>query len=424
MLKSISLLGKSTGRGALGLWTHNLKSIDFISYQSPNYKGSAIKIGAGVQSYEAYAAADAHGLRTLGGTCPTVGLAGGYTQGGGHSTLSSTYGLAADNALEWEVVTAAGAQVVASQTQNQDLYWALSGGGAGTFAVVMSLTSRVFPDGEIGGASLTFNSESVSSDTYWEAMGLLHETIPAYVDIGGIVDYIATGTALSFNVLNFPGKTKAQVNTIIQPLTASLSKLGISYSLNITSFPTFIQHFNNYFGPLPYAVDASAQLSGSRLIPRSVVLDNNKALTATLQNITSSGQFYVAGLGISAPLSLSSNFPTTNAVLPAWRTTLLHLLIVAEWNFTAPLSDNLALQARLTDEIVPSLESLTPGSGAYLNEANFEQPNFQQNFYGANYPKLLQVKTEWDPDNLFYAKTAVGSEAFVVAADGRLCRTG
>ena len=378
-------------------------------------------MGAGVQAYEAYAAADAHGVRVLGGTCPTVGLAGGFTQGGGHSTLSSTYGLAADNALEWEVVTAAGAHLVASRTQNQDLYWALSGGGAGTFAVILSLTAKVFPDGEIGGASLTFGSGTVSSDTYWEAISVFHDSIPGYVDIGGIVDYIATSTALEINVLNFPGKSKAQVHSIVKPLTDRLTELKIEYTLNVTSFPTFIQHLNNYFGPLPYAVDASAQVSGSRLIPRSVVVKNNKALTTTLQDITSGGQFFVAGLGISAPLSLSSNSPTSNAVLPAWRTALLHLLIVAEWNFTAPLSDNLALQARLTDKIVPSLEALTPGSGAYLNEANFEQPDFQQAFYGENYAMLLEVKRRWDPDNLLYARTAVGSESFMVAGDGRLC---
>ena len=422
LLKRTSLLGKSTGRGALGLWTHNLKSIDFIDYQSPSYKGSAIRMGAGVQAYDAYAAADAHGLRVIGGTCPTVGLAGGFTQGGGHSTLSSTHGLAADNTLEWEVVTAAGEHLVASRIQNQDLYWALSGGGAGTFAVVLSMTARTFPDSEIGGASLTFTSEAVSSETYWEAIGVLHESIPGYVDIGGVVDYIASSTGLGVNVLNFPGRTKAQVHSIIQPLTDSLTQLGIAYTLNVTSFPTFIQHFNNYFGPLPYAVDASAQVSGSRLVPRSVVLKDNKALTATLQEITSSGQFFIAGLGISAPLNLSSSSSTSNAVLPAWRTALLHLLIFAEWNFTSPLSDNLALQARLTNEIVPSLEALTPGSGAYLNEANFEQPNFEQTFYGSNYPKLLEVKRKWDPDNLFYARTAVGSESFVVEDDGRLCR--
>jgi FAD/FMN-containing dehydrogenase len=55
-------------------------------------------------------------------------MAGGYIQGGGHSLLSSVYGLAADQALSFEVITTEGKFLVASPTQNRDLYWALSGG--------------------------------------------------------------------------------------------------------------------------------------------------------------------------------------------------------------------------------------------------------------------------------------------------------
>ena len=64
---------------------HNLKSISFQNYTSNAYNGTAIKMGAGVQSFEAYTAADKAGLSVLGGQCITVGIAGGYTQGGGHS---------------------------------------------------------------------------------------------------------------------------------------------------------------------------------------------------------------------------------------------------------------------------------------------------------------------------------------------------
>lgn len=58
----------------------------------------------------------------------TVGFAGGYIQGGGHSVLSSLYGMAADQALEFEVITTDGRLVRASPSENADLYWALSGG--------------------------------------------------------------------------------------------------------------------------------------------------------------------------------------------------------------------------------------------------------------------------------------------------------
>ena len=53
-------------------------------------------------------------------------------QGGGFSILSPKYGLAADQTLEFEVVTMQGEHLIASPTQNEDLYWALSGGVSGS----------------------------------------------------------------------------------------------------------------------------------------------------------------------------------------------------------------------------------------------------------------------------------------------------
>ena len=101
-----SYLGKSTGAGALSVWTHHLKDIEFLNWSDEHYNGKAIKMGAGVQGYEAMEAAQAEGLVIVGGECPTVGIAGGYSQGGGHSALSTSFGLGADQTLSWEVVTA------------------------------------------------------------------------------------------------------------------------------------------------------------------------------------------------------------------------------------------------------------------------------------------------------------------------------
>lgn len=63
--------GRSTGFGALSLWTHNLKDIRFISnYETGDYTGPAFKLGAGVQGFELYEAAEAHGVTTVSGICP------------------------------------------------------------------------------------------------------------------------------------------------------------------------------------------------------------------------------------------------------------------------------------------------------------------------------------------------------------------
>lgn len=88
---------KSTGKGALSIWTHILKQIKFFSnYNQNGYTGPAFKLGAGVQAYEVYEAAYQNGVTLVGGEGASVGVMGGYVTGGGHSPLSSLYGMAAD----------------------------------------------------------------------------------------------------------------------------------------------------------------------------------------------------------------------------------------------------------------------------------------------------------------------------------------
>lgn len=77
----------------------------------------------------------------------------------------------------------------------------------------------------------------------------------------------------------------------------------------------------------------------------------------------------------------------------------------------------------MTDTLIPALAELLPGGGsAYLNEGNFLEPKWQEVFYGANYGNLLKVKYKYDPNSIFWGRTAVGSEAWSEAHDKRLCR--
>jgi len=71
----------------------------------------------------------------------------------------------------------------------------------------------------------------------------------------------------------------------------------------------------------------------------------------------------------------------------------------------------------MTEELLPPLERLTPGGAAYLNEGDF-----QRVFYGSKYETLRRIKGIYDPDDIFYALEAVGSESWKTAADGRLCK--
>ncbi|KAK6005957.1 hypothetical protein QM012_006367 [Aureobasidium pullulans] len=422
--------GKSTGRGALQLWTHNLKTAEYFNYTSFFYTGPAGKFGAGVQLNEIYVSAAAHGLRLVGGECATVGYAGGYLQGGGHSALSSTYGMAADQVLEWEVVTADGTHLVASPTQHSDLYWALSGGGGGTYGVVLSVTVKAFEDGIVGGALIAFNQSANSYDTFWEAIKEFHAHLPALVDTGAGVLYSLTNTTFEIVPITSPGSTKEDMQKLLSPYLTSLKAMGAQISLTITSYPNYLEHFNFYLGPLPYGnpvVNIIDVTLAGRLIPRTVIensTSNEAFMNALKLSVYPGGDFVTGGIGLKATHEVAGNNASSNAVLPAWRDALVSILAFAPWNFTSSFPSNTASQNYLIDVTVPALAALAPDGGAYLNEGNALQQDWKQSFYGSNYERLLSVKNKYDPNDLFYALTAVGSEAWALANDGRLCKSG
>lgn len=166
---------------------------------------------------------------------------------------------------------------------------------------------------------------------------------------------------------------------------------------------------------------------GGRLIPRAAVTpsttdndnDNGTALADTLRFIAEQGVTFI-GVGTDV-----SGFATDeqNSVLPAWRDALVHATLTTPWSWDpADWDEMLAQQALMTDTIVPALEAVTPGSGAYMNEADFRQPDFQTQFFGDKYDALLAIKAKYDPQRLFWATKAVGSEYWSVAEDGRMCR--
>ncbi|KAL3455908.1 hypothetical protein BJX64DRAFT_271512 [Aspergillus heterothallicus] len=409
--------GKSTGAGALGLWMHHLKKIEIDpKYSDEFYSGPAITIGAGVQGVEAYEAADRAGYQVVGGECPSVGLAGGYTQGGGHSALSSRYGLAADQTLAWEVIDGEGRHVIATRdNEHSDLYWALSGGGGGTYGVVLSLTAKAHLGTPVSGLNLTFSAQRVSKDTFYKAVGLFNTVQPALVDAGAMAISMFTNETFILSPLTGPGVPAKELRRLLQPFTDDLNTLGIKYTLYSAEFSSYLTQFSAMQG----AIEVGIAQYGGWLIPRSVVETNNDGLTSAYRHIVEDGGTVInVGLNVSPDVAGD----VQNAVLPAWRDALIHTTLTTPWKWNAP-GEMIEWQRKMTEDYVPRLAALAPESGAYLNEADFRQPDFQQAFYGANYDRLRAVKVKYDPNDLFYALTAVGSDGWVQRKDGRLCHS-
>lgn len=122
--------GRSTGAGSLSVWVHPLKDIEFIPrYAAHGYDGMAVRVGAGVESWEMANFMSDHNITVLIPGGSTVGVVGGWMAAGGHGGLTSKLGLGSDQVLSINVVTADGRFVTADPETNEDLWWALRGGG-------------------------------------------------------------------------------------------------------------------------------------------------------------------------------------------------------------------------------------------------------------------------------------------------------
>ncbi|KAH8424838.1 FAD-binding oxidoreductase [Aspergillus melleus] len=404
-------VGKSTGLGAVVLWTHHLKSINYIpGYVSSDHTGPAMRIGAGVQGFEAQNAAHQLGFTIVTGHCPDVGIAGGYTQGGGHGPLASRYGLAADQVLEWEVVTATGEILTASPVQHADLYWALSGGGGGTYAIVLSMTVRVYPEEPTAAAMLSFTS-SPTDERFWAVIRTyLVDTLPL-LDAGGTALWLVfppslTGGSVMFNAgpVTLPGAGKEELHAYLASTLRVLQKHDLAYDYSVKAFPTY------HASVAETAANITEMNVGGRLIPRSTLELNPDGLISAIQRILDYG---AAFSGFSMNVQHAHNRLSANhAANPAWQKAAISAVLGIPINYTNR-QVNLDSQKLMTKTLIPFLEALTPPgeiSGVYLNEPDFNQPDWQSAFYGANYGRLREIKDKYDPGQILYARTAVGSE--------------
>jgi FAD/FMN-containing dehydrogenase len=120
-----------TAPNSLSIWVHNMNGITFQDKYTPQgckrpIESAAITFAAGTEMGELNQAANSKNLTILSGGQESVGY-GGYATGAGHAALSPTYGLAADNILEMEIVSPGGDILTINECQNQDLFWAMRG---------------------------------------------------------------------------------------------------------------------------------------------------------------------------------------------------------------------------------------------------------------------------------------------------------
>ncbi|KAJ2915381.1 hypothetical protein MD484_g5019, partial [Candolleomyces efflorescens] len=408
-------MGRSTGYSALAINTHSFKSVQFTQrYTGPGgWTGSAVTVGAGIQGRELLRLANQQNPKVaiVTGECPTVGFAGGYIQGGGHGPLASYYGMAADQALSYEVVTAAGEFLTVNADSNPDLFWGLRGGGPSTFAALVSVTVKTYPETPAAGLVLSLNT--FDQNTFWRGFAAFHNLSPRWVENGMFVYYELFGSFLNIRPFVGVNMTRTKINEVVQPLYDQLRSLGIQYTATVTEYPTFFDLYTALFQDESAGVTS---LVGGRLFTKRDINSNGNGIVDAMRR---SGAGFVGHI-VGPRIGLAA---VDNAIHPAWRDAASFSITSVNLANNATWAQKQQAQQQLTNQIDAPLRDASPYGAAYVNEGNLEEPNWQTAYWGTNYPRLLELRQKWDPQGVFYARTTPGTENWEVVDYGRrLCR--
>jgi FAD/FMN-containing dehydrogenase len=390
--------GYSTGPGIV---------IDVSGMASVRPSAGSVRVGAGARLIDLYAALATSGLAVPGGTCPSVGIAG-LTLGGGQGVLARKYGLTCDTLTELEIVTADGTLRRCSPRNEPDLFWASQGGGGGNFGIATAFTFRMQPIGQVVVFTLDWPWAGASDvvggwerwgpsapDELWSNCHLVYRT--------------AGGPAVSVNGA-YLGAT-----TDLTPQLAALTRaVGSSPSAS-------------YVTPMTYA---SAMLFEAGCADRTVAqchlpAQNPAGSLQRESNIVTS-DFYDASVptaGVQAMVEAVAARADDTALrasaggilldafggvinrVPPDATAFVHRSsrFLAQSFATLPAGASAATAEANQRWLQAFWRSMRPWASGFAYQ-NYIDPNlrdWQHAYYGTNLERLVDVKTAYDPDDVF-----------------------
>jgi hypothetical protein len=445
-----SYLGTSNAPDSLLIWMRAMNDIalhDGFVPQGCNVPPQpAVSVGAGAIWLHVYNAVTTKAGRYVqGGGCTTVGVAG-LIQSGGFGSFSKNYGTAAASLLEVEVVTADGKVRIANACTNSDLFWALKGGGGGSFGVVTRLTLKTHELAERAGAVI-FTVKAMSGPEFRD---LIRRFIGIYAERlcnqhwGGKITFPRNET-LSVFMVSY-GLDKAAVQAVWQPFLDWIAASPQGYRLRgkpvIADMPArnwWDAEFHKKYTPEAIISDPRPSANPNDFtwygdhdqvgafwrgfetlwLPASLLQgDQQQRLTDALYAANRHWAFEIQfdkGLAGAPDGAVASTRDTaTNpAVLAAFG-----LVLIGSYGPPAypgipghaPDIIDARAEAAMIGNAMGELRKVAPERASYVSESNFFEKDWQRSYWGANYERLLAVKRRYDADGLFFVHHGVGSE--------------
>jgi len=442
-----SYLGTSNAADSLLIWTRAMNAVQLHDAFVPmGCTGKiapvpAVTAEAGAVWIDLYDAVTVRAGRYVqGGGCTDTGVAG-LIQSGGFGSYSKGFGTAAGSLLEAEVVTADGRVRTVNACTNPDLFWALKGGGGGTFGVVTRVTLQTYdlPDTFGGaGAKIKARSDGVFEQLIARFVSFYRESL-LNAHWGEQVK-LGPDNTLEISMAS-QGLNRAQIDQTWKPFLdwvnaspqdLSLVRPWFTYAVPARSMwevegnPAMSRdtrdgapkHHGWWQGDQG---QVGAFLHGyeSLWLPASLLeKDAQRRLVKALFAASRFRQLELhmnKGLAGATPQArvAAQQTATNPAVLDAFA-----LAIIAGGEGPAypglprPAIDLQAAHAaaRAIDLATAELRKLVPEAGSYVSESNYFNRSWQRAYWGDHYPRLRAIKNKYDPEGLFCVHHGVGSE--------------
>ncbi|CAB3745887.1 FAD-binding oxidoreductase [Paraburkholderia solisilvae] len=442
-----SYQGTSNAPDSLLIWTRRMRGIRLYDAFVPlDCEGDmppqpAVTVAAGEMWMHVYDAVTTRGGRYVqGGGCATVGVAG-LVQSGGFGSFSKKFGTAAGSLLEAQVVTADGIERIVNARTDPDLFWALKGGGGGSFGVVTSVTLKTHPLPDyVGVVSAVLRASSPQA-----FRRLIDRFLAFYADAllnehwGETVSMSPDGT-LRISML-FQGFDRVEAGRIWQPflqsVTETASEVRLVEPVRIQSIPArrlwdpafIMKHAPGVMvadgrpGAAPDNVfwaadqtDAGRFTYGYESLWLPASLLDPSARASLSDALFQTSQQWNVSLSFNKGLAGAPEDARDTAMNPDVLDAFALAIISGEGAPAfagmpgAPVDIAAARQAAMRIRgAAQSLRVVAPHAGAYVSESSFHQEDWPRAYWGEHYPMLDAVKRKYDPDGLFFVHQGVAS---------------
>lgn len=402
-------LGRSSLKNSLAVWTRNLRSISSNPSFIPEGCSASmfrpldtITTAAGVNTGEVYSFADSQNVTFIGPYGTSIGVSGGWVQGGGHTVLSPVYGLGIDRVLQFKIVTPDGVERVANTCQNEDLFWALRGGGGGTFGVVLESTHRVEKVVSLIVAEVRYKQTTNNVNKWFDL--LVNNSLPWVKQGWG--GHFRSSNLLSVTPLLSLEEAKDSMKA------ATGFALANNGTFTVETLPSWQAFYTKYLIPNEAAV-GTPRILASRLIP-SIFFSTQEGRTALFELLQKAIKF---GFSPYIPTDTPFLYPyaqnSTSSTI-AWRDSVWMLSFGVDIGWNATLiqqTATLAKQASLIKDMEDMIVKFGGVVGSYFNEDSPWTKNWTEKWWGKeNYERLHEIKRRYDPEGLLRCWKCVGFE--------------